>query len=78
MVQKFKRYFMKLEELSRDELVRSAEKLVLTVKAVENHITAGFQELAVPHEGPVHPRVIAVLRYLQETRALNRMKPAEE
>ena len=32
-----------------------AEKLVITVKAVENRITAGFQELAIPPRGRAGP-----------------------
>ena len=44
-----------------------AENLVISPKSVENSINAIFQELEIPREGPVHPRVTAVLMYLEET-----------
>jgi DNA-binding NarL/FixJ family response regulator len=44
-----------------------AEELSITKKAVENYINVLFQELEVTKDEPVHPRVMAVLIYLQET-----------
>jgi DNA-binding NarL/FixJ family response regulator len=44
-----------------------ADKLVITKKAVENYINTIFQELGITKDEPVHPRVMAVLIYLQET-----------
>lgn len=45
-----------------------AEKMVLAEKSVENYINAVYQELGIFRgEEPVHPRVKAVLFYLQET-----------
>lgn len=44
-----------------------AENLVITKKAVENYINVIFQELGITRDEPVHPRVMAVLIYLQET-----------
>lgn len=43
-----------------------AENLVIGQKSVENLINMIFQELEVPREGQVHPRVMAVLTYLEE------------
>ena len=43
------------------------EKLVISAKSVENIINAIFQELEIPRQGHVHPRVTAVLTYLEET-----------
>lgn len=45
-----------------------AQKLYLSDKSVENHLTAVYQVLGVwMDEEPVHPRVKAVLVYLNET-----------
>lgn len=45
-----------------------AEQLVLSEKSVENYINAIYQELNIFRtEEPVHPRVRAVLAYLQES-----------
>lgn len=46
-----------------------AEKLVIGEKAVENYINSIFQELGIDRNAQVHPRVKAVLTYLEETRA---------
>lgn len=46
-----------------------AKKLVIGQKSVENLINAIFQELEIAREGPIHPRVMAVLAYLEETRS---------
>ncbi len=43
-----------------------AEKLVLGTKSVENYINAIYQELTLSHNGPLHPRVQAVLSYLRD------------
>ncbi len=42
-----------------------AEKLVLGTKSVENYINAIYQELNLSHNGPLHPRVQAVLSYIR-------------
>jgi DNA-binding NarL/FixJ family response regulator len=46
-----------------------AERLSVSEKSVENYINAIFQELGITREDPVHPRVKAVLTYLQQTRS---------
>ena len=45
-----------------------AERLVISEKSVENNINVLFQELEIPRQGPINPRVMAVLAYLEETR----------
>ena len=42
-----------------------AARLVVTVGAVENHITAIFDKLGLRAEPEDHRRVLAVLRYLR-------------
>jgi DNA-binding NarL/FixJ family response regulator len=44
-----------------------AKALVLEEKSVENHINAIFSQLVVNHDSSVHPRVKAVITYLEET-----------
>jgi DNA-binding NarL/FixJ family response regulator len=44
-----------------------AEKLVLGTKSVENYINAIYQELNLSHNGPLHPRVQAVLTYIKDS-----------
>jgi len=44
-----------------------AEKLVLGTKSVENYINAIYQELSLSHNGPLHPRVQAVLNYVKDS-----------
>lgn len=44
-----------------------AEKLVLGNKSVENYINAIYQELGLTHNDTTHPRVSAVLSYLQDS-----------
>lgn len=46
-----------------------AEKLVLNEKSVENYINALYQELGISRGEPVHPRVKAVLLYLEESQS---------
>lgn len=47
-----------------------AEKLGISVKSVENHVSALLARLEVDSTDPdIHPRVMAVLRYLYETRS---------
>ncbi len=46
-----------------------AENLHLGVKSVENYINAIYQQLAITQNEPIHPRVKAVLTYLQDSRA---------
>jgi DNA-binding NarL/FixJ family response regulator len=65
-----------LDELTgreREVLVQMAEgksnqevagKLVVTVSAVERHVTSIFAKLDLPSDGPGHRRVLAVLQYL--------------
>ena len=50
-----------------------AERLVLAEKSVENQLTAIYGELGIDRrEDAVHPRVSAVLAYLQESRFSSR------
>lgn len=44
-----------------------ADKLVLGTKSVENYINAIYQELSLSHNGPLHPRVQAVLNYIKDS-----------
>jgi DNA-binding NarL/FixJ family response regulator len=44
-----------------------ADKLVLGTKSVENYINAIYQELSLSHNGPLPPRVQAVLTYLRDS-----------
>ncbi len=44
-----------------------AEKLILGTKSVENYINGIYQELSLGHNGPLHPRVQAVLSYLRDS-----------
>ena len=44
-----------------------AEKLVLGHKSVENYINAIYQELSLSQSDSIHPRVSAVLSYIQES-----------
>jgi DNA-binding NarL/FixJ family response regulator len=44
-----------------------ADRLVLGTKSVENYINAIYQELSLSHNGPLHPRVQAVLTYLRDS-----------
>ena len=44
-----------------------AEKLVLGNKSVENYINAIYQELGLTQSDTTHPRVSAVLGYLQDS-----------
>jgi DNA-binding NarL/FixJ family response regulator len=41
-----------------------ARELVVTVSAVERHVTSIFSRLGLPRDGDDHRRVLAVLRYL--------------
>ena len=49
--------------------VAIAKHLVISEKSVENIINALFHELRTPLASPVHPRVMAALTYLRETRS---------
>jgi DNA-binding NarL/FixJ family response regulator len=44
-----------------------AERLVLSEKSVENYINAVYQQLQITRGDRIHPRVKAVLVYLQQT-----------
>ena len=44
-----------------------AEKLVITLRAVEKHVTSIFSKLRLPASGEDHRRVLAVLTYLGST-----------
>ena len=44
-----------------------AERLVVTERAVEKHVTAIFTKLGLPPDTDSHRRVLAVLRYLEAT-----------
>jgi DNA-binding NarL/FixJ family response regulator len=43
-----------------------AQRLFVTVAAVERHVTSIFDKLELNHEAQVHRRVLAVLRYLEQ------------
>ena len=47
-----------------------ADGLVVSPKSVENLTDGIFQEMDVPRDGPVNPRVMVVLMFLQDTRGL--------
>ena len=42
-----------------------AERLVVTERAVEKHVTSIFAKLRLPTSGESHRRVLAVLAYLR-------------
>ena len=42
-----------------------AERIVVTERAVEKHVTSIFQKLHLPAAGDTHRRVLAVLTYLR-------------
>ncbi len=44
-----------------------AAKLVIGEKAVENYLTAIYQHLNVTRDGTIHPRVKAVLQFMQDS-----------
>lgn len=46
------------------------QKLALTEKSVENYINGIFQELGITRAQHTHPRVKAVLTYLEQTQSL--------
>jgi DNA-binding NarL/FixJ family response regulator len=52
-----------------------ADVLVVTVSAVERHVTSIFAKLGLPTEGQDHRRVLAVLEYLRHRSA--RSQPGE-
>ena len=43
-----------------------AEKLVITLRAVEKHVTSIFSKLRLPSDEADHRRVLAVLQYLRQ------------
>jgi DNA-binding NarL/FixJ family response regulator len=45
--------------------VAIAERIVVTERAVEKHVTSIFQKLRLPAAGETHRRVLAVLTYLR-------------
>ena len=45
-----------------------AEALIVSEKSVENHINSIFHELEILRTGPAHPRVVPVLKHLEETK----------
>src|SRR5581483_12426302 len=45
-----------------------AEELIVTVPAIERHVTNIFDKLGLRHAREDHRRVLAVLRYLEEAR----------
>ncbi len=45
--------------------VAIAERIVVTARAVEKHVTSIFQKLRLPAAGDTHRRVLAVLTYLR-------------
>ncbi len=47
-----------------------AQELVLTEKTVENYVGGIFQALGIDREGAIHPRVKAVLAFLEGTQGI--------
>jgi DNA-binding NarL/FixJ family response regulator len=47
-----------------------AQELVLTEKTVENYVGGIFQALSIDREGTIHPRVKAVLAFLEGTQGI--------
>jgi len=43
-----------------------AEKMVVTLRAVEKHVTSIFSKLRLPSDEADHRRVLAVLQYLRQ------------
>jgi DNA-binding NarL/FixJ family response regulator len=52
-----------------------ADELVVTVSAVERHVTSIFSRLGLPRDAQDHRRVLAVLRYLHADRSAGRDAP---
>jgi DNA-binding NarL/FixJ family response regulator len=52
-----------------------ADELVVTVSAVERHVTSIFGRLGLPRDAQDHRRVLAVLRYLHADRSGGRAAP---
>jgi DNA-binding NarL/FixJ family response regulator len=52
-----------------------ADELVVTVSAVERHVTSIFSRLGLPRDAQEHRRVLAVLRYLHVERSASRAAP---
>ena len=46
-----------------------AERLVLSMGAIEKHVASIFTKLDLPPSGTDHRRVLAVLRYLESHRS---------
>jgi DNA-binding NarL/FixJ family response regulator len=49
-----------------------ADELVVTVSAVERHVTSIFARLGLPRDAQEHRRVLAVLQYLRSDRSATR------
>jgi DNA-binding NarL/FixJ family response regulator len=52
-----------------------ADELVVTVSAVERHVTSIFGRMELPRDAQEHRRVLAVLRYLRADRSATRSAP---
>jgi DNA-binding NarL/FixJ family response regulator len=50
-----------------------ADELVVTVSAIERHVTSIFVKLGLPRDAQEHRRVLAVLRYLRSDRSATAM-----
>jgi DNA-binding NarL/FixJ family response regulator len=52
-----------------------ADELVVSVSAVERHVTSIFARMGLPRDAQEHRRVLAVLRYLRAERSATRSAP---
>jgi DNA-binding NarL/FixJ family response regulator len=54
-----------------------ADELVVTISAVERHVTGIFGRMGLPRDAQDHRRVLAVLQYLRADRPDTRAMPRQ-